>query len=94
MLHGLAGTLSLQVGCFQLEVPLGGAIGIINQHEAGIMSQSDGLLLHGAPVLVDELARKDPEEGDHEGYPAEDVPGGAEVDTALFGCKRRHGGAT
>src|SRR5439155_12762454 len=45
---------------------------------------SGRLPLHGAPVLLDEHAREDPEQRDHKRHPAEDVPGGAKVNAAAI----------
>ena len=55
MLHLCAGALGFQVGGFQLEIPFGGAVGVVDQHEVRIVLQAFGLEFHGAAVLLDEF---------------------------------------
>ena len=45
----------IEPSLFQLEVPLGGAVGIIDQHQMRIMFQSFGLQFHRAAVLFDKF---------------------------------------
>lgn len=59
--HRLAAQSGLQMGLFQLEVPLGGAVSVVNQHKVGIASETFGLHFHGSLVLTNEGAGEETE---------------------------------
>ena len=54
----------------QLEVPLGGTVGVINQHEMRIVLQTLGLIFHGLAVLLDKFGEDKFQQLGREGYPA------------------------
>jgi hypothetical protein len=50
-----AGALGFLVRGFQLEIPFGGAVGVVDQHEVRVVLKAFGLQFHGAAVLFDEF---------------------------------------
>lgn len=92
MLHPTAGALRFKVRGLQLKVPFGGAVGVIDQHEMGIVLQAFGLELHGAAVLLDEFGEDEFQQFWTEGQPAKKIPGGNDIDTALVARDGRDGG--
>src|SRR6516225_1039791 len=66
----------------QLEVPLRGPVGVIDEHQVRVVLQALGLLLHGFAVLLDELGKHELQQVGTEGQPAEQVPCRDHVDTA------------
>ena len=59
MPHLASRSLCVQVSSFQLEVPLGGTVGVIDQHEMRIVLQAFRLLLHGPAILLHELCENE-----------------------------------
>src|SRR5579864_7086861 len=57
MPHRLAGALGVEVCGFELEVPLSGEVGVVDQHQMGIMLESFGLQFHCAPILFDKFGK-------------------------------------
>ena len=92
MLHLAAGAFRFQMRGLQLEIPFGGTVGVVDQHEMRIVLQAFGLQFHGAAILFDELREDEFQQLGAEGQPAEDVPGGDHVDAALIAGDGRHGG--
>ena len=92
MFERCAGALVFEVGALQGEVPLGGLVGVVDEHERGIVFESLGLLDHGALILADEARAE--EHGDlfGEGDVEEDVPRGVDVDASVAGRGGRDGG--
>src|SRR5579872_7626114 len=83
MLHRLAGALGFEVRGFQLEIPFGGAVGIVDQHQVWIVLHAFGLHFHGAAILFDELSKNKFQEPGNEWNPSKEVPGGDDVDAAM-----------
>ena len=52
MAHLASASASFQMGCLQGEIPFGGAVGIVDQHQVGIVLQAFGLSLHSLPILL------------------------------------------
>ena len=76
----------------QLEIPFGGTVGIIDQHEMRIVLQAFGLEFHGAAVLLDEFSENKFQQIRDERDPAEEIPRGHYVDAALVARNRRDRG--
>ena len=93
MLHRAAGTPGLQVRRLQLEVPLGGPVGVVHQHQGGAVAQADRLLFHRQAVLFDEHAPEEAQQRHGERKPREDVPRGHDVNAAEVALDGRDGGA-
>lgn len=55
MPHLASRSLGFEVGSFQLEIPFGRTVGIIDEHEMRIVLQALRLLLHGPAILLDEF---------------------------------------
>jgi len=91
VLHWFAGAFRLEVGCFELEVPLGGLVGIVDEHQVWIVFQALGLHFHGAAILFYEFSEDIFQKIGDEGDPAEEVPGGDYVDAALIAQDGRDG---
>ena len=83
MLHFSAGAFGFEVRSFQLKIPLCRSVGVVDQHEVGIMLQSFGLHFHRAAVLLDKFREDKFQETRHEWNPAKQVPGGDDVDATL-----------
>ena len=83
MLHFCAGAFGFQVRGLQLEIPLRGAVGVVDQHEVRVVLQAFGLQFHGAAVLLDEFREDEFQHVRDEGDPAEQIPGGDDVDAAM-----------
>src|ERR1700674_1971722 len=78
-----AASASFQMGCLQSEIPLGGAVGRLNQHQVRIVFQAFGLLLHSLPVLLYKFGEDELQQTGTERQPAEQVPGGNYVNAAV-----------
>ena len=83
MLHLSPGAFRFEISGLQLEIPFGGTIGIVNQHEMRIVLQAFGLQFHGAAILLDEFREDEFEQARAKRHPAEKIPGGDDVDAAL-----------
>ena len=92
MLHRIAGSFGFEVRGLELEVPFGRTVGVINQHEMRIVLQAFGLEFHGAAVLLDEFGENEFQQLRTEGEPAEEIPGGDDIDAALIPGDGRDGG--
>ena len=44
---------------FQLEIPFGGTVGVVDQHEMRIVLQAFGLQFHRVAILFDELCENE-----------------------------------
>src|ERR1700733_15844818 len=79
---------------FQFEVPARLTVGIIYQHHAVLVLQSQRLLFDHFGILADKSrAENVNDEGDH-GEPSKDVPGGAEIEAAKIVANGSDCGAT
>ena len=74
------------------EVPFGGLVGVVDEHEGGTETEALGLLDHGLLVLADEACAKELCDGGDEGDAVEDIPGGGDVDAAGGGGDGGDGG--
>ncbi|CAE6715881.1 hypothetical protein NSPZN2_11445 [Nitrospira defluvii] len=92
MVQRCSGLHRSQVGGFQLVVPLGRGVGVVDQHQCRFVFQSHRLPLHCLFVLLHENIGEIPEQGLGEREPGKDVPGGGKIDPALLLPHRRHGG--
>ena len=92
MLHGGSRAFGFQVRGLQLEIPLGGAVGVVDQHEVRVVLETFGLEFHGAAVLLDEFGENEFQKLGAERHPAKNIPGGDDVDAALAARDRRNGG--
>jgi hypothetical protein len=84
MLKLAASATGIEMGLLELEVPLGGTIGVVDQHEMGIVFQTFRLSLHGLAILLDKLGKNELQQLGAERHPSEDVPGGHHVDAAMI----------
>ena len=64
------------------EVPLGGLVGVVDEHEAGVGAKAAGLLDHGLLILTNEAGAEEFDQRCDEGDVVADVPGGDDVDAA------------
>src|SRR5439155_9482986 len=55
MFHRLAAAARINPGLLEREEPFGGAVGVVNQHEIGVIAQAFSLLFHCALVLENEF---------------------------------------
>lgn len=92
MFHRRAGAFRFEMRGLQLEIPFGGTVGVVDEHEMRIVLQAFGLQFHGAAVLLDEFGEDELEELGAKGHPAENVPGGHDVDAALIASDGRYRG--
>ena len=92
MVEGLSGLHRCEVRGFEFEVPLRGRVRVADEHHGRLVSQADRLLLHCLLVLVEEDPCEEPEQWSHEGNPAYEIPGCAEIDPAFLFGERRHDG--
>jgi hypothetical protein len=81
-----------KAGLLEGKVPLGGLVGIVNEHEAGVVAQSFSLLNHGDLILADETSAKELRDRRDEGDAVKDVPRGDDVDAAGGRGDRGDGG--
>ena len=72
----------IETGLLQGEIPFGGFVGIVDEHEAGVVFEAFGLLDHGELILTDEFRSEEFGNRREEWHVVEDVPGGDDVDTA------------
>lgn len=86
------GAFSFEAALFEGEVPFGGDVGVVDEHEAGVRAEAAGLLDHGLLVLGDELCAEVSGDGCDEGDAVGDVPGGDDVDAAGGGGGGGDGG--
>ena len=91
MLHRLTGALRFQVGGFELEVPFGGAVSVVDEHEVRIVLQAFGLKFHSAAILLDEFPENKFHQFRDQRDPAEEIPGGDNVDAAVTAGDGRDG---
>ena len=49
--------LRFQMRCLQSEIPFGGTVGVVDQHQVRIVLQPFGLLFHGLAVLLHEFRK-------------------------------------
>ena len=84
MLHLATGALGFEVRGLELEIPFGGTVGVIDQHEMWIVLQAFGLEFHGAAVLLDKFGEDEFQQLGSEGQPAKKIPGGDDVNAALI----------
>ena len=89
MVQWTAGLHGCEVGGFQLVVPLGRSVGVVDQHQRRFVLQADRLPLHGLFILLHEDIGEIAEQGLGEREPGKNVPGGGEVDPTLLLTDRR-----
>ena len=82
MLHFPAGALGFEVRGFQLEIPLRGTVGVVDQHQVWIVLQSFRLHFHRAAVLFDKLCEDEFQQRRPEWHPIENVPAGNDINAA------------
>src|SRR5712691_9046637 len=75
MLHRTAALAGFKARGLQLVIPLGGSVGVIQQHQGRLVAEAERLTLHDALVLVEEMPGDQAEQGRGERHPAEYVPG-------------------
>ena len=84
MLHRLTGAARVEPGLLQREVPFGGAVGVVDEHEVGVVLQANCLALHGLLVLAYKFLAKEAANGQHQwSRPAKNIPRGTHVDAAM-----------
>jgi len=86
-----AGGGRVETGLLQGEVPLGGLVGIVDQHQARIVAEAFRLLDHGDLVLTHKFRAEELGNRSDEGDMIENVPRGDDVDAAS-GCGDRGDG--
>jgi hypothetical protein len=84
MSHRLAGCSGFDPRLLEGEVPFGGAICIINEHEGGVVFQALRLLDHGELVLLHESLTEKTSNRSYKWDVVEDIPGGVDIDTACI----------
>lgn len=84
MLHGGTGAFRFEMRGFELEVPFCGAVGVIDQHEVGIVLKAFGLQFHGAPILFHKFSEDKLQQMRAERKVPKNVPGRHHVDAALI----------
>ena len=87
MHHCRAGAPRLQQVRFQPEIPLGGPVGIVDQHQPWIVLQSLSLQDHRLLILAQELLRKDPENR----YRQQQIPSRHKINPAKVPLHGRYG---
>src|SRR5438105_6866483 len=93
MLHRLATAARIEAGLLEREVPFGGAVGVVNQHEIGVIAQALSLLFHGALVLANEfLSEEAADRQNQRRGPAKNIPRRANINAAMAGSDRGYGG--
>jgi len=83
MAHFASASASFQMGCLQGEIPFGGAVGIVDQHQVRIVFQALGLSLHSLPILLDKFGEDELQQARTKGQPSEEVPGSDYVNAAV-----------
>src|SRR2546428_9226474 len=63
MLHRTAALAGFQARGLELVIPLGGSVGVIQQHQGRLVAEAERLTLHDALVLVEEMAGDQGEQG-------------------------------
>ena len=84
--------LAGETGLLEGEVPFGGLVRVVDEHERRVEAETTGLLDHGLLVLRDEARAEELGHAGHERYAVKDVPGGGDIDAAGAGRDRRHRG--
>ena len=75
----------------QGEIPFGGAVGIVDQHQVRIVFQAFGLALHSLPVLLNKLCEDELQQAGTEGQPSKQIPGSNYINATVVASDRRHG---
>src|ERR1700723_1468192 len=92
MAHWLAGALGFQMRRLQLEIPARLAIGIIHQHHAILVLQTERLLFDHFTVLANETRAKHMNNERDDREPGKNVPCGDEIQAAEIVADRRDRG--
>ena len=82
----------VESGLLEREVPFGGFVGVIDEHEAWIVAQAVGLLDHSDLILANESRAKEPGDWRDKGGVVKDVPRSDHVDAAGCAGNGRDGG--
>ena len=83
---------AVEASLLQRKVPLGRFVGVVDQHQAGIVLQAFSLLNHRLLVLPDELRAEESRDRREERNVVEDVPCSDDVNAARRGGDRRDRG--
>ena len=84
--------LRFQVRGFELKVPFGRAIRVINQHQVWIVFQPFRLQFHGSAVLLYEFRENIFQQPGYKRNPAKEIPRGDYIDAAVAARDWRDGG--
>lgn len=90
---GSARAFRFEMGSFQLEIPFGGTIGVVNQHEMRIRFQSFSLLGHRSRVLCDKAWTENAHNEANNGYNSQHIPRSAKIETAQIAANWRYDSA-
>lgn len=90
---GRAGALRFEMRGLELEIPFGGTIRVVNQHQMRIRFQADRLFGHRVGILRDKPRPKNFDDESDDGHIAQDVPCRAEIETAKIAANGRDDGA-
>src|SRR5580700_12114730 len=93
MARRLAAAQRLLVRGFQFEIPAGLAVGVINQHHAVLVLQSQRLFFDHFGVLADEARAEYINDERDDWKPRQNIPRGAEVQSAEIATDGRDRGA-
>src|SRR5208282_3057594 len=88
-----AGALRLEVGGFQVEVPAGLTVGVVDEHHAIFVLQAERLFLDDFGVLANEARAEHVDDEGDDGKPRKNVPGGDKIEAAEIAADGRDGGA-
>jgi hypothetical protein len=84
MFHLAANAFGFEMRGFQLKVPFGGTVGVVDQHEMRIVLQAFGLEFHGAAVLLDKFRENKFQQFGTEWHPAKNIPRCGHIDAAMI----------
>src|SRR5262249_35869876 len=87
-----SGLFHVEHSLLESEIPFGGTVGVVDQHQVRVVLQAFGLNFHSAAVLFDEFCEHEFQYLRPEWYPAKNIPGRDNVDAALTTRDRRDRG--
>src|SRR5271166_2275290 len=88
MTSWLSGLERVETCLLEGEIPLRGAVGVVDEHERGIVPEALGLLDHGDLVLADEAAPEKCRNRSYKWDGVEDVPCRSDIDPAgICNCR-------
>src|SRR5581483_2102744 len=91
MVEFATGAARIQQCLLQLEIPSRRAVGVVDQHQVWVVTETFALHFHGATVLFHELTKNILQQRGPERQPAKDVPAGDYINPAMAagdGCDR------